>query len=557
MLKVLQGFFVAGSKSLSLRHSTIKPYSSSAAALGNEFFKHTSRRWIINESDRLAERYVKFNPTELQRVAGQAIGEDDCPHMIKLAEGGFNKVFLLRAKNGREVIARIPTPIAGPPRYTTASEVATMDFLRLILQVPVPKVLAYSACSNNPVGAEYIIMERVKGVSLASRWSSLTSDEVKNVMKQIAQMEEKVFTYSFPGYGSLYRTGDIEGEKQIPLAVEDFCIGPIAARQFWHGDRSNTRIDRGPWDSPEDCLMSAARREIACTLHHAKPQPRRTFLLPTTHDIDPSEHTSLLSKFIEIAPLLVPSSSHLASPILRHPDLSLSNILLEPDSSQILGIIDWQDTIVFPLFMQAGYPAFCEHDSSQTQSLQLPSLPENFHGMNAEDQLQAKAKFRLEEANLYYTASTGLYNEGHMNALKTPHLGMRRYLYQQTGYPWDGDLINLRAALVGITSPEVWSAISHSPCPVSFTDQERRTAMEESKEWNDSEQLLSSIRAHLGIDLEGSTEPENFEWAYNRNLQFRMEMLQQSEQDERDICWRNWPYKDDTDTSLPPVLDDH
>ncbi|KAJ5197204.1 hypothetical protein N7449_007683, partial [Penicillium cf. viridicatum] len=35
-------------------------------------------------------------------------------------QGGFNKVFLLRVKNSRKVIARIPTPITRPPYYITA-----------------------------------------------------------------------------------------------------------------------------------------------------------------------------------------------------------------------------------------------------------------------------------------------------------------------------------------------------------------------------------------------------------------------------------------------------
>ncbi|KAL4886879.1 hypothetical protein BJY04DRAFT_176750 [Aspergillus karnatakaensis] len=113
-----------------------------------EFYRNTSRRWIFNEVDRLNERFVKFRPTALQHIAGEAIQQDYCPDILKLAEGGFNKVFLLRAKNGREVIARIPTPIAGPPHYTTGSEVATMDFLRSVLKLPVPEVLSYSTISE-------------------------------------------------------------------------------------------------------------------------------------------------------------------------------------------------------------------------------------------------------------------------------------------------------------------------------------------------------------------------------------------------------------------------
>ena len=155
-------------------------------------------------------------------------------------------MFLLRAKNGREVIARIPTPIAGPRHYTTASEVATMKFLRTVLKLPVPEILAYSTLSDNSIGAEYILMERVEGESLSSRWLSVTTDEVKGVMTQIADMERKIFDFNFPAYGSLYHKKDLEdSETRVPI-VDDFCIGPMSARQFWHGERSKTEIDRGP-----------------------------------------------------------------------------------------------------------------------------------------------------------------------------------------------------------------------------------------------------------------------------------------------------------------------
>ncbi|KAI2788487.1 hypothetical protein POX_e06503 [Penicillium oxalicum] len=98
----------------------------------------------FNEVDRLKERYVEFRPSELQRVAGEVMQQDEYPDIAKLAEGGFNKVFILRAKNGREILSRIPTSIAGPPHCTTASEVATMDFLRHVLKLPVPKIFDYS-----------------------------------------------------------------------------------------------------------------------------------------------------------------------------------------------------------------------------------------------------------------------------------------------------------------------------------------------------------------------------------------------------------------------------
>lgn len=357
-------------------------------------------------------------------------------------------------------------------------------------------------------------------------------------------------------------------ERQIPLQLEDFCIGPVADRMSWHGERQQMKIDSGPCESflgtlkrfeltciigssSEDCLTSAARREMTC-LRHAKPQPRQTFLLPTEHSVNPDEHMSLLERCLQLAPFLVPKDSSFRAPVLRHPDLTLNNILLAPGTTDIVSIIDWQDAIVFPSFLKAGYPAFCEHDSSRTQSLQIPKLPENFTSMSPEEQIQTKTKWRLEEANLFYTAATGIYNEAHMNNLKMPHLAMRQYLFRETGYPWDADIINLRMALVGITSPHVWDSISPLPCPGSFSDTEREIAIRESEGWNESEAMLKTIRDNIGIDLEGGTTPENFEWESLRNMEFRLEMQRHCEEHERELCWRNWPFKDDGDCSLPP-----
>jgi hypothetical protein len=120
-------------------------------------------------------------------------------------------------------------------------------------------------------------------------------------------------------------------------------------------------------------------------------------------------------------------------------------------------------------------------------------------------------------------------NSKHMDVLRRPYLGMQQYLLKQTGYPWDADVINLRAALVGITTPSVWSKIFSTPCPVEFSDQEREAALAESQEWNESEQLLARVREHLGIDLEGGTEAEKFERAVEGNRRFRLEMVRQAE----------------------------
>lgn len=49
--------------------------------------------------------------------------------VIKFREGQYNKSFLLTFDDNSEVVAKIPNPNAGPRFFTTASEVATMEFV--------------------------------------------------------------------------------------------------------------------------------------------------------------------------------------------------------------------------------------------------------------------------------------------------------------------------------------------------------------------------------------------------------------------------------------------
>lgn len=106
-------------------------------------------------------------------MAGTAA--DGVSDMHKLAEGRCNRVFKVQLTDGRRFIARIPTPLAGPAHLVTASEVATMQFLRNRLGLTqVPRVLSWSSDAlDTPVGSEYIIMVIADGVELHAVWHEM------------------------------------------------------------------------------------------------------------------------------------------------------------------------------------------------------------------------------------------------------------------------------------------------------------------------------------------------------------------------------------------------
>ena len=165
-------------------------------------------------------------------------------------------MLLLTLDDGREVIARLPFPMAGPAHLLTASEVATLEFARTVLSLPVPKVLVWSSrADQTPVGAEFMILEKVHGTELAYSWTKIKKDFSKIVM-QIGDVEKKLTRTRFAKFGSLYFKDDLEGFPRSDNIFEDptletdvtakFAIGPFTAWELWHGERMQLDVDRGP-----------------------------------------------------------------------------------------------------------------------------------------------------------------------------------------------------------------------------------------------------------------------------------------------------------------------
>jgi hypothetical protein len=95
----------------------------------NDLFNYTRGRFLTNEKHELSQRHIHFNVNELARRAAHAIGTDSCICVEKYPDGMYDKSMLLTMSNGAEVVAKVPNPNAGRPWFTTASEVATMDFV--------------------------------------------------------------------------------------------------------------------------------------------------------------------------------------------------------------------------------------------------------------------------------------------------------------------------------------------------------------------------------------------------------------------------------------------
>jgi hypothetical protein len=89
-----------------------------------------------NEKQHIEDRYVSFDVVNLQRIAAESVSRERCVSIKKLAEGSFNRVFLLTIDDGQEAFAKIPFRNAIPARYLTANEPETRRQLLIVVEMP-------------------------------------------------------------------------------------------------------------------------------------------------------------------------------------------------------------------------------------------------------------------------------------------------------------------------------------------------------------------------------------------------------------------------------------
>ncbi|KAH6723680.1 kinase-like domain-containing protein [Leptodontidium sp. MPI-SDFR-AT-0119] len=437
--------------------------------------------------------------------------------------------------DGTIVIARIPNPNAGPPFKTTASEVATMDFARTVLGIPVPKVLSWSGEAENPVESEYILMEEAIGNQLGEVWDEMELHDKLKIVDDIVAIERKFLSLSFTRYGNLYFANDafpgcekaeIIGEvpQSLKKEVENrFVIGPVVDRGFWHRERASMGIDRGPWKSPQDYLKAIGQREIAWIGSHATQKPLGGLFAPSEAQRTPEAHVVLYRKFLDVAEYLLPKGDQIR-PTLWHWDIHAPNIFVH--EGHVAALIDWQDTWVGPLFLQARHPRLVDYNGEL-----MVRLPESYDALEDGDE-KTRIRIQVEKSIVLWTYETETKNTNsilhdilHINQGRT-----RRDTVDFSANTWDGDIIPFRQCLIRIVRH--WNEINTEvPCPIEFTDEEKKAHLRDGEGWNENADFWDSLQGFVHRD--GWTSNENYEQALEIFAQLREQGLQSLSGEER------------------------
>lgn len=185
-----------------------------------------------------------------------------------LAQGAFNQAYNITAENKaaglrKEFVFRVALPIY--PYYKLESDVATTEFVRHTTRVPVPIIYAFDSCPNNKLGFEWMLMEKVNGVSLYDTWDTMEYSVKQELTRTVANWVTQIPRLKFDQIGSLYC-------RQRADQME-FYIGPTLHSRLYEGDRLFYDIPRGPFESIQsylDAVLESTERHVNDPKHEAR-----------------------------------------------------------------------------------------------------------------------------------------------------------------------------------------------------------------------------------------------------------------------------------------------
>lgn len=222
------------------------------------------------------------------------------------------------------------------PGIKTRNEVGMMKTVQQKTQVPIPTIRHFDATVNNAIGHEYTLLDRVPGVSVDTVYDDLSEPQKQSLLRQLLDIVEQLDQLKWDFIGG--------------LAIDDqghIHPGPVVEETFWQ---------------TADIVQHWGPTESVSTLNIAGPYPdfvsySNAYLQKYIYMI--SRHASLawLRDLIPRLEALTRAGAAAAAGaptlnatrlVLAHRDLHFANIMFDPATGAITGILDWEFSGIVP-----------------------------------------------------------------------------------------------------------------------------------------------------------------------------------------------------------------
>ena len=413
----------------------------------------------------------------LQKLAKGPLN-DTSLEVTFFAEGAYNKLYEISAPElNSNYLLRATLP--AEPYFKTESEVATIAFLRANTTISVPRIIAWQSNLDGDLGSEWILMEKLEGVTLLSVWRKIPWGRKLSLVEEIAKFTKELQSYRFDKIGGLYfksaleniadgqdhlltaspsqdrkwsdndhdgiATGmseEVDLEKhheragmakenvtaqaedfssayhqesaaQPPLLLqnpradahdktvdrektglgsvehefggtrpgtlmeeksESFAIGRIFDTRFFEANRYYLPGNRGPYR----CTMEWLSAMIHFQLQWIKDGPIED---DSDYGSDFEEESPKMkrycNKFLDVLPRIFANEEVELPYTLHHHDLNASNIIVDPETFDIIGIVDWELVNIVPMWRAASHPEFLDFAKPFSGEISMPPTLES------------------------------------------------------------------------------------------------------------------------------------------------------------------------------------
>lgn len=300
--------------------------------------------------------------------------------------GTFNRLYSISSPAWNRVfLLRVSIPVE--PFFKTESEVATLEYVRQHTTMPVPRVIAFSSSADNPLGYEWIITEMLDGVPLRTVWDRMPPASRSRLFAELAGHVKGLLSLRFSMLGNIYfadvasrvgtlprlcklsngngnsnGTGSSSDNVDVGIAPHGkFVIGRMVSQDFFFDKRVHFPGSRGPFRTARE-LVDARVGVLGKRLLSLSTDPREPYYCENDVALARYDRVvgELFAQLRDLVPRLVPRQNGPEDAgVLWHDDLSEHNLLVDPFTFGLRGVVDWESVSIVPAYeTRGGLPAF-------------------------------------------------------------------------------------------------------------------------------------------------------------------------------------------------------
>ena len=166
------------------------------------------------------------------------------------------------------------------------------------------------------------------------------------------------------------RFGTPENENR-----ESFAIGRVFDHRFFKKSRFYLPGNRGPYRCTKEWITAVIQFQLRW-IKNGPVEDDDDYGSDFEEEVPEME--LYCNKFLEVLPHVFANEEAELPYTLHHHDLNASNVIVNPETFEIVGTVDWEMVNIVPLWRAAAYPEFLDYERRRSDEIRTPPNLETY-----------------------------------------------------------------------------------------------------------------------------------------------------------------------------------